>query len=170
MTRRVLNDPVFLSARHIGFYMASDGELDPAQLLTNAHILGKKCYLPLVSDQLLRWRKSPLLFQQFEPLSDQLARNRYGILEPCYDPHRIIAVEMLDILFLPLVGFDRAGNRIGMGAGFYDRSLSGLERRFHRPRLVGLGYSFQEVEKIEPDDWDIPLDAVVTEDESFCVR
>jgi 5-formyltetrahydrofolate cyclo-ligase len=57
-----------------------------------------------------------------------------------------------------------------MGAGFYDRSLSGLERRFHRPRLVGLGYSFQEVEKIEPDDWDIPLDAVVTEDESFCVR
>lgn len=170
MTRRVLNDPVFLSACRIGFYMASDGELDPAELLANAHILGKKCYLPLVSDRLLRWRKSPLMFQQFEPHSDQLARNRYGILEPCYDPHRVIAIEMLDILFLPLVGFDRAGNRIGMGAGFYDRSLSGLERRFRRPRLIGLGYSFQEVTKIDPDDWDIPLDAVVTEDESLYVK
>lgn len=150
--------------------MASDGELDPSEILESADAMGKKCYLPVVADQLLRWHPSPLLFQQFEPHLDRLAVNRFGIPEPCYDPRRVIAVEMLDILLLPLVAFDRSGHRIGMGAGFYDRSLSSLHRRFRRPKLIGLGYSFQEVADIQPNAWDIPLDAIVTETEFIRVR
>jgi 5-formyltetrahydrofolate cyclo-ligase len=64
-----------------------------------------------------------------------------------------------------LVGFDRACHRLGMGAGFYDRSLAFLQQRRHwrRPRLIGLAHECQRVEALAPKPWDIPLDAVITE-------
>jgi 5-formyltetrahydrofolate cyclo-ligase len=71
----------------------------------------------------------------------------------------------LDLMLVPLVGFDGACNRIGMGGGFYDRTLAYLRRRRHwrRPRLIGIAHECQRVDRIDPRPWDIPLDAVVTE-------
>ena len=155
--------PLFMRARHMAFYMASDGELDPMPLMIAAARRQKQCYLPVMTDLLLGWRSSPLAFQHFDPLTDSLVTNRYNILEPAFDPHRLRAIGMLDIIFMPLVGFDRQGNRIGMGKGFYDRALGSIDRWFRRPKLVGIAYSQQEVENIEPDAWDVGLDAIVTE-------
>jgi 5-formyltetrahydrofolate cyclo-ligase len=159
----VLTRMLFIRARRIAFYMANDGELDPDSLMTAAAMRGKTCYLPVMTDRLLSWRSSPLVFQAHDPLAESLVCNRFGILEPAYDPGRVVRPEMLDIVFVPLVGFDRRGNRIGMGKGFYDRALATLLRRCRRPKLVGLGYSVQEVEGIERNPWDVGLDAVVTE-------
>ena len=72
---------------------------------------------------------------------------------------------------MPLVGFDRHGNRLGMGGGYYDRTLSFMSmKKSPAPQLVGLSYSFQELPKIVAQDWDIPLDYVVTEKEIICAK
>lgn len=155
---------LYIRARHLAFYMANDGELDPDALMTLAATDGKACYLPVMSDRLLSWRSAPLVFQRHDPLSEFLVMNRFGILEPAFDPARIARPEMLDVLFVPLVGFDRQGNRLGMGKGFYDRTLANLHRRFRRPRLVGLAYGVQETDKIDPQPWDVGLDGIVTEE------
>lgn len=153
----------FLKAKRISVYMANDGELDPSLLAAMAVEAGKTCYLPVMSDRLMSWRSAPMVFQAYDPRYDPLVVNRYGILEPAFDPHGLCKPEMLDLVFMPLVGFDKTGNRLGMGKGFYDRTLAGLPRRFRRPMLVGLAYDVQRVERIEPNPWDIALDAIVTE-------
>lgn len=90
---------------------------------------------------------------------DLLPHGRFGIREPA--PHcPITAVGDIDIAFLPGVGWDRSGHRLGRGAGFYDRLLSDPEWRAF---ACGLFFSIQEVATIPHDPWDVPLDAVVTE-------
>lgn len=91
--------------------------------------------------------------------------NQYGISEPDIPiSHQLKPIE-LDIVLMPLVAFDLNGNRLGMGGGFYDRSFSFLMRRKSnkKPRLIGVAYDFQEIETLDSDSWDVPLDAVVTE-------
>ena len=70
-----------------------------------------------------------------------------------------------DVVFMPLLGFDLRGFRIGMGGGFYDASLAFLGRRrsWRRPRLIGLAFEAQRVDRLPEDEWDIPLDGVLTE-------
>lgn len=154
----------YVLAHRVAFYMARDGELDPYPLMAIAAADGKACYLPVMSDRLLSWRFAPLVFQRYDPRADSLVANRFGVLEPAYAPASVSRPEMLDILFMPLVGFDKNHNRLGMGKGFYDRTLASLHRRFRRPRLVGLAYSVQEVERIDNMPWDVGLDAIVTEE------
>lgn len=84
--------------------------------------------------------------------------NKYGIPEPPADSARCDA-SSLDFLFLPLVAWDCSGTRLGMGGGYYDRTLAGVSE----PRLVGLGHSFQEVAQLPRDPWDIPLEFVISE-------
>ncbi|HTM78713.1 MAG TPA: 5-formyltetrahydrofolate cyclo-ligase, partial [Devosia sp.] len=65
-----------------------------------------------------------------------------------------------DVVLMPLLGFDHMGTRLGYGGGYYDRTLA---RMAHRPRLIGLAFSAQEVDAIPRESHDIPLDAIVTE-------
>jgi 5-formyltetrahydrofolate cyclo-ligase len=92
-------------------------------------------------------------------------KNRFGIPEPLRRHRWICPTHGLNLIIVPVVGFDRDCNRIGMGAGYYDRSLAFLRARrsWLRPRLVGLAHECQRVDVIEPQPWDVPLDAVVTE-------
>jgi len=90
----------------------------------------------------------------------------FGIAEPLHGSRGRIPVRHLDSILVPLVGFDRHGHRLGMGAGFYDRALHPrLDRTqpFRRPRLIGIAYSMQQVDRLEPAPWDVALDLVVTE-------
>lgn len=92
-------------------------------------------------------------------------RNRFGIREPIKSSSPLFA-NQLDLVLLPLLAFDRTGNRLGMGAGYYDRALQALVHQpSTRPRLIGLAHSFQEVESIQAQPWDVTLDAIITEDE-----
>jgi 5-formyltetrahydrofolate cyclo-ligase len=99
----------------------------------------------------------------FVPPGPRLRINRYGIAE--FDSSQRAAPWSMQYVFLPLVGFDARGNRLGMGAGFYDRALAFRRQRRHwrGPRLIGIAHSCQEAPSIEPLATDIPLDAVVTE-------
>ncbi|MCL7751988.1 5-formyltetrahydrofolate cyclo-ligase [Guyparkeria hydrothermalis] len=85
--------------------------------------------------------------------------NRFGIIESA-DP-RQRGLNSLDALLIPLVGFDAHGNRLGMGAGFYDRALA--QRHGRRPLAIGVAFACQEVDSLPVDPWDQPLDYVVTD-------
>lgn len=75
----------------------------------------------------------------------------------------------LDLIILPLVAFDLSGNRLGMGGGFYDRTLSFKHQRCHwkGPKLIGIAHELQRVDLLPVNDWDIPLDAVITEQKLY---
>ena len=143
--------------RRIALYAAVGDELDTAPLLALAHRRGCEIYFP----RLENWRERRMTFS---PVGPKRRFNRYGILEPATTLR--VEAAALQVIFLPLVGFDAAGNRLGMGAGFYDRALQFRRRRRHwrGPLLVGLGYACQQTAPIEASATDIPLDAVVTED------
>lgn len=142
--------------RRIALYAALAEELDTAPLLALARQRGCEVYFPRLEPGLAR-RMS------FSPVGPRRRLNRYGILEP--DTTARLSAAALQLIFLPLVGFDASGHRLGMGAGFYDRALQFRRRRRHwrGPLLVGLGYACQELAALEPIATDIPLDVVVTE-------
>lgn len=103
-----------------------------------------------------------MTFVEISP-DTELLGNRYGIQEPVSG--ETVGARELDIVLLPLLGFDICGNRIGMGGGYYDRAFSFLKNRecYLRPKLIGLAYASQRLDEISPSPWDIPLFRVVTE-------
>jgi len=160
---------LFRAARHIGCYLPNDGELDPAPFILQAWRMGKRVYLPVLSSI----HRDHLLFAPFEP-DTLLLPNRFGIPEPVSALRHCIPLARLDLVLTPLVAFDANGNRLGMGGGFYDRTFAFLRRResWFKPRLVGVAYGFQQVNNLEWQRWDVPLQGVITERGycSFSVR
>ena len=92
---------------------------------------------------------------------DPLAPNRYGIPEPVSET--TLAPDEMTVVLLPLLGFGRYGTRLGMGGGYYDRAFGFRRGQAAPPRLVGIGYACQETDGLAAEDWDVPLDAIVTE-------
>lgn len=144
----------FRKSRHIALYLANDGEIDPAQLACWCRQQGKTLYLPVLHP----FRYGELAFYPWHQDST-LIPNRFGIPEPARTPHR--PMWALDLILLPLVGFDANGNRMGMGGGFYDRTLSTLPRHpGSGPRLMGLAHECQRVDRLPIASWDIPLHGI----------
>ena len=150
-------------AQHVAFYLANDAEVDVSFLIRDAWQRGKQVYIPVLG---LR-HTGRLWFVPFNP-GDELQWNRFGIAEPRHAKHhRSLPLRRLDLVILPLVGFDSAGHRLGMGGGFYDRSLAHRarsSRQWPRPFCMGVAYQIQQVEHIESHPWDVPLDSIVSED------
>lgn len=101
---------------------------------------------------------------RFMAVSAAMRRNRLGILEP--EGAGFLAAAALDLVFVPLVGFDDQGMRLGMGAGYYDRAFAFLNSRavWRRPRLIGVGYAAQHLAELSSAPHDVRLDTVITED------
>jgi 5-formyltetrahydrofolate cyclo-ligase len=158
--RQLAQHPLFRRARHISLYLPTDGEIDPRLLLRAAQRRGKATYLPVLS----AWPRTKMVFQRIRP-GEKLQPNRFRILEPRVNPARQRKVWTLDLVLLPLVGFDEDGGRLGMGGGFYDRSLAYLERRksWRKPTLMGLAHECQKVGKLAQASWDVPLQGTVTD-------
>ncbi len=160
LARRLGRQPLFLRSQHIAFYLPNDGEMDLSPLIQRAWAMGKQCYLPVLSPLY----HNRLWFAPYRHDSD-LVLNRFGIPEPAINWAGIRPVWTLDLLLTPLVAFDANGNRLGMGGGYYDRTLAYLARRRHwrKPHLLGTAYAFQQVEHLPYKPWDVPLHGVVTE-------
>jgi 5-formyltetrahydrofolate cyclo-ligase len=142
----------------IAAYAALPWELDAAPLIALAASRGCRIFLPRID------RRRASGGMRFVPMRGPLQYNRLGIAEP--QGSATLGARWLDVVFLPLVGFDRSGVRLGTGGGFYDRALAfrHLRRVWHAPRLVGLAYAFQEVASIGAAPHDVLMDAVVTEE------
>jgi len=148
------------AARDVAVYLPRDGELDPLPLLTILSSRGVRPWLPVIEPIPTR---PPRL--AFAPLDDpaRMRANRYRIPEPVRGAPRVGWT--LDLVLLPLVGFDRRGGRLGMGGGFYDATFDPRRTRPGRPKLVGLAHAVQEVDSLDLLPHDAPLDAIVTERE-----
>lgn len=160
MTRQANRCKALHVGHRIAFYLACNGEMDPAPLIERAAKAGKICCLPV-----LRQRPgNALWFSRYDDATP-LKPNRFGILEPIMQHRRIIPPWGLDLILLPLVAFDLFGNRLGMGGGFYDRTLAFRLKREHwrGPKLIGLAHEFQCIDSLPRKPWDIPLDGVITE-------
>lgn len=158
--KQLAQHPLFRRARHIALYLPNDGEIDPRPLLRAAQMRGKAAYLPVLSP----WPRTKMVFQRIRA-GEPLLKNRFGIYEPrrnCKQQRKIWA---LDLVLLPLVGFDRHGARLGMGGGFYDRSLAyrALRKNWHKPTLLGLAHECQQVDRLTMASWDVPLQGTVTD-------
>jgi len=141
----------------IAIYMAMPSELDTTPLIALARRRRCTIYVPRIDRHSLG-RK-----MRFVELTGRQRRNRLGIHEP--EGSTTIGAKWLDVVFLPLVGFDARGVRLGMGGGYYDRAFAFRRWRtaWHAPRLIGLAYSFQQVESLIAAPHDVRLDAVITE-------
>ena len=159
LKRRIGSAGLFRRHRDMAFYLPTDGEINPLPLLMQAHLQKRQCYLPVLAPNKGLW------FVRYQP-GDALKRNRYGIPEPVNKQQRRKAWA-LGVVFLPLVGFDRQGGRLGMGGGFYDRCFknSQLIPAMKHPHLVGLAHHCQEVDALKQESWDIPLSTIVTDRE-----
>ena len=135
---------------NIGLYASMGVELNTRPLRALALRRGCRLFLPRISNFRLRvMRLCPDRGELLQP-------NRYGIDEP--PATTSIGVHAFQAIFVPLLGFDDRGNRLGMGGGYYDRYLAS-----GRPLLVGLAYERSRVPTLPVLPHDIPLDAVVTE-------
>ena len=141
---------ILANAKRILSYSAFQGELSAQFLLQN---LTAKVYLPKIVD----YQNS---LMHFFPSNQNQITNRFGIAEP-YGNGNSVELTDFDLIFTPLVGFDTKGNRLGLGAGFYDKALNTITGS-KKPLLIGLAYDFQEVKTIKPDVWDVPLDVILT--------
>ncbi len=152
----------FQQARRLAAYLCNDGEISPHAIMADAEKRGKRTFLPVLHPV----KENRLYFLRHRPTT-KLCKNRFGIAEPQLGSEPAAATWTLDIILLPLVGFDRQGNRLGMGGGFYDRTLARLlhHKPGKRPVLIGLAHHCQEVMQLQAQHWDIPLDIIATDRE-----
>lgn len=162
---RLCSQMFFLRARRVGLYLPNDGEADPSLIMDICLQSGKKCFLPA-----LHPRENRLHFVAYHRHRALIA-NSYGILEPSLKRAKTVPSWSLDLILMPLVGFDRQGNRLGMGGGYYDRTLAFVNAgRPLAPRLIGLAHSCQEVASISSNDWDVAVEKIITDREIICAK
>ena len=152
---RMMAYPPVLLAHTVAVFLSFDGELDTRPLIDQLWRAGKRVYLPVLHP----FSPGNLLFLHYHPSSD-LVVNRLNIREPKLDVRDVLPLSQLDVLVTPLVAFDAAGQRLGMGGGFYDRTLQNW--RQYRLQPVGYAHDCQQVDALPTEQWDIPLPAVIT--------
>ena len=142
------------NAQHIALYVSFDGEISTEKLIKTLWAQGKQVYLPVLHP----FNPNHLLFLRYLPDTPML-KNKFGIWEPKLNVQSVLPLEELDILFTPLVAFDKQGNRLGMGGGFYDRTLQHWQKSSFIP--VGLAHQCQQVEQLPTEAWDVPLHQIL---------
>jgi 5-formyltetrahydrofolate cyclo-ligase len=155
IVRRLQRQPTWHQAKRIGVYLDDFGEVPTRALIRTALQQHKTVYLPFIRPFDQRLVFVPIARQHWQ--QGRMARHRLGMLQPRHQ--RGIAVTRLDLLVMPLVAVDTQGMRLGMGGGFYDRTLAHAP---HCPYRLGLAYDFQQVDQLQTADWDQPLDALCT--------
>ena len=161
LLRQLMQVPQFMRARNIALYIANDGEIDPEPIIRQLWKMDKHSYLPV-----LRPGKSRELWFVEYTQGALLTKNRFGIPEPDFRTQHKIPAQLLDVVLMPLVGFDRSGARLGMGGGFYDTTFAFKQKQKPaKPALIGLAHACQEVESLTTASWDIPLFAIATDKE-----
>ncbi|MGY3039915.1 5-formyltetrahydrofolate cyclo-ligase [Rhodanobacter sp. TND4EL1] len=158
--RRSLDQlPEYLTDARVAGYWASHGELPLNLVIPPLATRGQQFLLPVIGAH------RQLRFAAWNA-GDDVLPNRFGIPEPA-EPGELLEPFQIDLVLVPLLGFDRRGNRLGHGGGYYDRSFAFLNEQIRptEPLLVGVAYAFQEVDLLKEEPWDVPLDFIATDRE-----
>jgi 5-formyltetrahydrofolate cyclo-ligase len=151
---------IFKNVQHIACYLAQGSEFDLQPIIELIWKVGKKCYLPVLGPE----QEKSLHFIAYEA-DDCLQTNSYAIQETIFSPDKEIPAEQLELVLVPLIGFDLAGHRLGSGSGYYDRAFAFLLQKPLpvQPYFVGVGYQAQAIDCVPYDAWDVPLNGLLTE-------
>lgn len=152
--KTIMKMDVFKRTVNIASYISLSGELctkDMNEYFMTRHHL---CLPYMVTGQ-----KGKMEFYSFKK-GDDLVENRFHILEPKNLPENFISEDEIDVIIVPLVAFDNKGNRMGMGGGYYDRMLKKVRKDC---LIIGVAYEFQLVDELIVEEWDMPMDIVITE-------
>lgn len=152
---RALNFAPVQQAKKIALFLSFDGELSTRPLIAKLWQHKQQVYLPVLHP----FSAGQLLFIRYEPTT-VLTPNRLSIPEPPLDIRHLATLDELDVVMVPLVAFDRQGQRLGMGGGFYDRTLQNWQQHGFLP--VGLAHDCQQVDELPVAEWDVPLPAMIT--------
>jgi 5-formyltetrahydrofolate cyclo-ligase len=153
---RVIRSHEFFAANSIACYLPMADEVDPGRIIERAWCANKRIFCPVTE------KKGKMFYRQLER-DTVLRRNNFGLWEPM--DGEIISARQFDLVITPLVAFDDDNNRIGMGGGYFDRYFAFQKRptRWLRPKLIGVAFECQKVEKIAANPWDIPLYDVISD-------
>lgn len=181
LTNRLIRYNKVINANNIALYLAHDGELDTVLFIQWCWQQNKNIFLPVIHP----FSQGQLLFLKYTKNTIMIT-NQYGIKEPKLDIRQLGLLSELDLLFTPLVAFDLSGNRLGMGGGFYDRTLaawfkSTSSNKFYSQTSqlklaplnytklspIGLAHDCQQVNNIASELWDIPLPEIITPTKAF---
>ena len=161
LAARLLALPFAPQSGHAAGYWAMDGEIALHAWQLRLPRTVRYCLPVLHEDGHLR-------FAPWKP-GEPLRANRHGIPEPDVAEASLLRADQLDFAVVPLVAFDVRGHRLGMGGGWYDRSFAFRRTQSGPPRLAGAAFSLQRADAIAAEAWDVPLDAVCTESDTFLV-
>ncbi|ACJ30732.1 5-formyltetrahydrofolate cyclo-ligase family protein [Shewanella piezotolerans WP3] len=150
-----------IQASKVALYLTNDGELDTAPLIEMLWQHGIEVYLP----RLHPFSAGNLLFLQYDQKTT-LEKNSLGIWEPKLDITQMILPHQMDVMITPLVAFDEVGNRMGMGGGYYDRTLANWQAT-GKPFPIGYAHNCQKVSQLACQLWDIPLPFIITPSKSY---
>ncbi|WP_026377375.1 5-formyltetrahydrofolate cyclo-ligase [Aestuariibacter salexigens] len=141
----------------IAAYLANDGEVDLTPVIHHCWRHDIQVCLPVLHP----FSPGNLLFLRYHSDSQMMA-NHYGIAEPALRCPDVVPLAHIDLMLTPLVAFDEWGNRLGMGGGFYDRTLAAVERHQYNTRVVGVAHDCQKAQKLPIEAWDKPLQGIIT--------
>jgi len=151
--------PLAVAGKVVSGFMPLKSELNPIPLLRKLAEAGAQLALPAIAG-----RGSPLIMRAYA-FGDELARGQWGIREPKPEAAEVAP----DILLVPLAAFDRAGHRIGYGAGYYDMTIAALRAK-KTITAIGLAFAAQEISEVPATPRDEALDLVLTERETIDCR
>ena len=156
---KIVIHPLFKEKKLIGSYIGTNGEINTLKLNNYLKAKNHIVALPVIDMQ----EKGIMHFYSYEN-ENMLIKNRYGILEPQPFPENLITPNLFEALLIPLLAFDKKGNRLGMGGGYYDRMLKKVSANCC---LIGLAHDFQCVNEVPSETWDMPLDEIITPRQHF---
>lgn len=141
------------NVKRVALYLANDGEINPLPFIQACWQRNIEVCLPVLHP----FNAGHLLFLNYQS-NTQMQTNKYGISEPKLDVRQVVLVKDIDVIYTPLVAFDEQGNRMGMGGGYYDRTLAA------NPNVatIGIAHDCQQVDALQPQIWDIPLSQIIT--------
>lgn len=159
--KTIMQMNVFKRTVNVASYISLSGELctqDMNEYFMTRHHL---CLPYMVTGQ-----KGKMDFYSFKK-GDELVENRFHILEPKNQPENLVLEDKIDVIVVPLVAFDNKGNRMGMGGGYYDRMLKKVRKDC---LVIGVAYEFQLVDELLVEEWDMPMDIVITDKNCYEFR
>ncbi|EGM71708.1 5-formyltetrahydrofolate cyclo-ligase [Shewanella sp. HN-41] len=154
--QRMLDELKAKKVQHVALYLTHDGELATPPLIEALWQLGIQTYLP----RLHPFNAGQLVFMHYT-VDTPMQPNQFGILEPKLDVRAVMPIERLDVVITPLVAFDLMGNRMGMGGGYYDRTLANWQQK-GKPLPMGYAHDCQQVASLPCEHWDVPLPFIIT--------
>lgn len=164
LCQQLINRPEIKKSQAIASYISNDGEIDLAAFHQWCWKNGKSIYLPVLHP----FSKGNLLFLKYEQ-NTIMHSNKYGIIEPKLSITLVRPINRLNIIIAPLVAFDEQANRLGMGGGYYDRTLMPIFTlpKANQPIILGVAHECQKTDIMDVQSWDIPMTKIITDQNCY---